>query len=160
VRLLSATGERTVNVEDLFVEALTTSIQPTELLAEVRVPTRGSSEGCAYEKFPSPASRFAIVGVAAVVGMEGGRIASARVGLTGAASRAQRVPEVERALVGQTGSAIAEAAAQAGTGWVPNEDMDASAEYRQHLARVHVRRALERAISVARGQSQARFGSV
>ncbi len=157
-RLVSASGERTVAVDDLLVDVLTTSIQPTELLVEIRVPLQVPSQGSAYEKFPSPASRFAVVGVAAVVGIENDKVTSASIGLTGGAGRAQRLAGVENALVGQITGAVADATAHASDGWVPNEDLDASAEYRQHLARVHVRRALERAISVAGGKAAPRFG--
>ncbi|MBI4497518.1 MAG: xanthine dehydrogenase family protein subunit M [Chloroflexi bacterium] len=158
IRAVGPGGERTLAVQDLVVDMLTTSLQPNEVLVEVRTPALAAGQGGAYEKFPQPASRFALVGAAALVTVQGERITAARVGLTGAAPTPLRLPAVEAALTGQTAAAIPAAAAQAATGWEPNDDLHASGEYRQHLATVLVRRALERAVAVATGQAAPRFG--
>ena len=119
------------------------------LLTEVRVPVIGANQGSAYEKFAQPASRLAIAGAAALVTVQNGQITAARIGLTGAAPAAVRLPEVEAALVGESPAIIASAAEKAAEGWEPNSDIHASEEYRQHLAKVMVRRALELAVAVA-----------
>src|SRR6202521_3213185 len=65
VQIASARGERTVKVEQFIVGTLTTVLEPAEILTHVRVPLPPNSSGGAYEKLPRPASRFAVVGVAA-----------------------------------------------------------------------------------------------
>jgi carbon-monoxide dehydrogenase medium subunit len=150
-------GERFINAEDFFVDMLTTSLEPGEVLTEVRVPVIGANQGSAYEKFPQPASRFALAGAAVLVTVQNGQITAARVGLTGAAPVALRLPAVEAALIGESPAIIPAAAEKAAEGWEPNSDIHASAEYRQHLAKVMVRRALEQAVAVAQGQAQNRF---
>lgn len=158
VRAVGPNGARTIAASDLFVDMLTTSLAPDEVLTEVRVPVQTAGQGGAYEKFAQPASRFALVGAAALVTVQSGQITAARVALTGAAPCALRLSAVEAALIGETAAVIPAAAALAAVGWEPNEDMHAGAEYRRHLATVMVRRALERAVAVAQGQAQPVFG--
>ena len=102
--------------------------------------------GSAYEKFNRTAQAWAIVGAAATVRMDGGRIAEARIGLTNVAPTPIRARGVEAALVGAASLAdIAAAAEGAAEGTSPTSDIHADAEYRQHLARVLTRRAVARA---------------
>src|SRR5438093_13620236 len=79
-------GKRTIKADDFFKGLLTTALAPDEILTEVRVPACGPKVGCAYLKFPHPASRFAVVGVAAVLTVDGGKVTKAGVGITGAGS--------------------------------------------------------------------------
>jgi carbon-monoxide dehydrogenase medium subunit len=160
VSVAGPSGTRIIPVEELFVDLMTTSLKPDELLTEITVPVQQSSQGGAYEKFPNPASRFALVGVAAQVTVEGDRITEARVALTGAAPTPQRLPAVESALIGKAVDAIDAAASEAAMGWDANDDLHASADYRRHLARVLTARALKRAVAVARGEAQPRFGVI
>ena len=103
----------------------------------------------AYAKLHQRASHYAIVGVAAALEVSGGTIASARIGLTGAASHAVRLTSVEQALAGQplSSKAIEGAAQVAGLdlGEV-NSDIHASEEYRRAMIPVFTRRALEGAM--------------
>lgn len=131
-------GIRTVRAEEFFVDLFQTALRPGEILTEVRVPV--TEWGVAYEKFAQKASGFALCGAAVVVA-EG----AARVALTGVAAKAYRARATEEALRG--GASPAEAAARAAEGVEPLGDLHASAEYRAHLARVLVRRALERALA-------------
>src|SRR6266511_3746311 len=80
-------GKRTIKADDFFKGLLTTALAPDEILTEVRVPACGPKVGCAYLKFPHPASRFAVVGVAAVLTVAGGQVAKAGVGITGAGTK-------------------------------------------------------------------------
>jgi aerobic carbon-monoxide dehydrogenase medium subunit len=108
-----------------------TSLEPGELLSAVRVPRRpGARWG--YQKFVRRANDWAIVGVAAIAG----RVALASMGPVPVRARA-----VEQALAG--GASPAEAASLAAEGTEPGEDIHANRPYRQHLARVLTRRALE-----------------
>ena len=130
-------GERTIPTSELFVDFLQTSLRPDELLTEVRVPKTGAG-GFAYEKFNRRAQDWATVGAVAIR-----TNGSARVALVNMSSRPVRAVGVEAALAG--GSSIADAAEHAAEGTEPPDDLNATPEYRAHLARVLVRRALESA---------------
>ncbi|RMG66978.1 MAG: xanthine dehydrogenase family protein subunit M [Calditrichaeota bacterium] len=146
-----AGGSRKIAAADFFVDLFTTSLQPGELITEIRFPKLSGKTGSAYLKFPHPASRFAVVGCAAVVTVDGGTIQEARVALTGVASTAYRAKAVEDALKGQsTDPATVEQAVEKATEGVDvMSDHFASSEYRAHLARVYARRALLKAIERA-----------
>jgi len=105
------------------------------LLCEIRVPKVGSN-GFAFEKFNRRAQDFATVGV--VAARTNG---ATHVGLINMGSTPLRATAVEQALA--QGASPADAAALAAEGTEPTSDLNASAEYRGHLARVLVRRALE-----------------
>ncbi len=144
-------GWRVVRASEFFRGLYTVDLADDEILAKVRFsPVHGS----AYAKLYQRASRFAIVGAAAVLDVGDGTIRSAAVGLTGAESCAGRLPRVEEALAGQpaTHDVIANAAALSGDGLEDlNDDIHASADYRRAMVSVFVRRALERALSRAAG---------
>src|SRR5499427_8027328 len=127
-------GKRTIKADDFFKGLLTTALGPDEILTEVRVPVPAAKVGCAYLKFPHPASRFAVVGVAAVVTVDGGRVTKAGVGITGAGTKAVRAKGVE---AGLSGKALDGVDVQA--------DLQGSVEYKQHLLKVFARRAIEAA---------------
>jgi len=153
VRVVGPKGERTIPAGDFFVDMLTTTLRPEELIAEVRLPAPPAGTGSAYAKFPHPASRFAVAGVAAVVTLEKGTVRRARIGVTGAAAKPSRARTAEAALEGGAATAerIAAAAAKAADGLTCLEDLVASAEYRAHLVTVMARRALEAAVRRAGG---------
>jgi carbon-monoxide dehydrogenase medium subunit len=136
--LQGTSGARTVAARDFFRGVFETALEPQEVLTEIRVPKlRGS--GGSYQKFARRAQDWAIVGVAAV-----GRNGAASVALTNMAPTPVRAEAVERALA--EGAASADAAQAAAEGTSPPSDTNASAEYRQHVARVLVGRALEEAL--------------
>ena len=138
-------GRRTVGPDDFFEDYYTTAVGPDEILVSISVP-KTTGWGSAYEKFNRTAQAWAIVGAAATVRMDGGRIAEARIGLTNVAPTPIRARGVEAALVGAASLAdIAAAAEGAAEGTSPTSDIHADAEYRQHLARVLTRRAVARA---------------
>jgi aerobic carbon-monoxide dehydrogenase medium subunit len=141
-------GERTIGARQFFVDILTTALQPDEILTEVRVPAFAARTGSAYEKFPNPASRYAIVGAAAVVTVDvNGVCQKAAVGLNGVTGKPVAAVGVEQALTGKrlNDQTIQEAAAKATDGLEPLGDIFASAAYRAHLARVYTKRALAKA---------------
>jgi len=123
-------GRRMVKAGDFFVDMLQTAVGPGEILVAIRVAPTGRN--VAYEKFAQKASGFAICGVA---------VAGGRVALTGVAAKAYRAVAVEKALA----AGAADAAEKAVEGVDVLGDIHASAEFRAHLARVHTRRALQRA---------------
>ncbi|HEX2513818.1 MAG TPA: xanthine dehydrogenase family protein subunit M [Chloroflexota bacterium] len=146
-------GRRTVPVAEFFTGLFSTALAPDELLVEVRVPRLGPGAGGAYLKRPNKASHYAVVGVAAVVRLEGGRVGRLGVGVTGAGSQPGRAPAVEQALLGEvpTEAAIARAAEGAAEGVDLLSDIHGSAEYRGAMARVYARRAVQEAVRRAGG---------
>lgn len=131
VELRGPGGSRTVAADDFFTGYFETSLAPDELLAAVRVPSR-PGQPWGYQKFVRRANDWAIVGAAAT----GGRIALANMGPV-----PLRALPAEQALAG--GASAAEAAELAAEGTSPGEDIHADRAFRQHLARVLTRRALE-----------------
>jgi carbon-monoxide dehydrogenase medium subunit len=140
-------GKRTIKVDDFFKGILTTALAENEILTEIRVPACGANVKCAYAKFPHPASRFAVVGVAAVLTMDGGKISKASIGITGAGTKATRAKGVEGAIAGKPADAasIQAAASSAAEGVDVQADLQGSVEYKQHLLRVFAKRAMEAA---------------
>jgi carbon-monoxide dehydrogenase medium subunit len=138
-----AGGEREIAAEDLFQGYLTTSIEPGEVLTEVRVPSF-AGYGHGYEKFNRRSEDWAIVGVCALVRRDGDVCADVRIGLTHMASTPLRASAAEEALRGQPldEEHIAAAAALAAEGTSPQGDLNATPDYKRHLARVLTRRAL------------------
>ncbi len=137
-------ARRSVPASEFFVDYLTTALTDGEILVEIRVPKLGSDWGVRYEKFNRVAQAWSIVAVAAAVRREGSRITEARIGLTNMGSTPIRARAVEAALVGADVSleTVTAAAAQAAEGTEPSSDLNAHADYRQHLARVLTRRAV------------------
>jgi carbon-monoxide dehydrogenase medium subunit len=127
-------GERTVSATEFFRGFLETVLEPDELLTQIRVP-KAPGAGFSYEKFQRRAQDWAIVGAMAL------RNGGTRVALVNMGGTPLRSVAVEEALAG--GASIEEAAGQAAEGTDPPEDINATPEYRRHLARVLVRRALE-----------------
>jgi aerobic carbon-monoxide dehydrogenase medium subunit len=130
-------GDRSIAADDFFSGFLETALTDGEILTEIRIP-KHTGVGYSFQKFNRRAQDWAIVGVAAVHGN-----GMAGVGLVNMDARPIRAAAVEAAL--GEGASAADAAAQAAEGVSPSSDLNASAEYRQHLARVLTRRALEEA---------------
>jgi carbon-monoxide dehydrogenase medium subunit len=140
-------GLRQIAAADLFQDYLTTSLAHDEVITEVHLPaTDGWGHG--YEKFTRRAEDWAMVGVCAVVKKAGdGTCEDVRVGLTNMGSTPLRASATEEALRGRAldAGSIAEAANQAADGTDPPGDLNATPDYKRHLARVLTRRALEAA---------------
>jgi carbon-monoxide dehydrogenase medium subunit len=134
---LGPSGTREIAVDDFFTGFLETSLAPDEVLLEIRVP-KADGAPWSFQKFHRRAMDWAIVGVACVR-----TNGSAGVGLVNMGPTPLRAAAVESAVAG--GASAAEAAAVADEGTSPSTDLNASPEYRRHLAKVLVRRALEEA---------------
>jgi carbon-monoxide dehydrogenase medium subunit len=128
-------GEREIAADDFFTGFLETTLEPTEMLTEIRVP-KGPGAGWSFQKFNRRAQDWATVGVA-LVRSNG----DSGIGLVNMGPTPLRAAAVEEALAG--GASVADAAAAAAEGTEPVDDLNASAEYRRHLVQVLVRRALE-----------------
>jgi carbon-monoxide dehydrogenase medium subunit len=152
IRVQGPNGERTISSGDFFTDMLTTALEPEELITAITLPRLGAGEGAAYVKFPHPASRYAIVGAAAYVKLDGGKVTACRVAITGAGPKAVRLESVEQAILNGDGSdqAITSATASAGDGLDILGDIHASEEYRRAMVGVYAKRALTKAIANAK----------
>jgi len=139
-------GERTIAADDLFVEFWTTSLNPDEIITEVRLPAPSAGTRMTYEKHAHPASGYAIAGIAVVLSTSGGIVDAARIAITGVTTVPTRAKAAESALVGKAldSSSIAAAVAVVADDLEINGDHHASVEYRTHLLKVLTGRALTR----------------
>jgi carbon-monoxide dehydrogenase medium subunit len=143
-------GERSIPAGELFLDYLQTSVGPDEVITSVSMPAL-DEYGFGYQKFNRRSEDWAMVAVAAVVKRVDNVIEDVRVGLTNMGSVPLRASAVEEALRGQplAAEAIAAAAEHAAEGTDPPADLNASSEYKRHLARVLTRRALEEAAGLS-----------
>jgi CO/xanthine dehydrogenase FAD-binding subunit len=154
--LRSVGGSRTVAVADLFVGPGETSTDSAELLTSVRLPLPTDGTGSCYARLEYRRQmEIAVVGVTAVLTLDGSLVTDARIAITALAPIIHRVPEAESALVGTDGARpAAEAAASAAAAAAsPISDIRASADYRRAMTAVIARRAIEVALARARGQA-------
>ena len=143
-------GERSVPAEEFFFGMYATDLGPSELVTRVEIPSAAGAVGT-YAKKPSPSSGYAMVGVAALVEVDGGDVASARIGASGVMDHGVRLGPVEDALVGET---LDEDTIEAAAGHATDDldtammmdDLQASAEFRGRLLEVYTERALEEAM--------------
>ncbi|MDF1597223.1 MAG: xanthine dehydrogenase family protein subunit M [Acidimicrobiia bacterium] len=143
VNTASVAGTRQVAIGDFFVDIFTTALELGELITSVTIPSLPAGTGGVYLKHRHPASSYAVVGIAAIVMMEGGSITGARLAVGGVAGKPVAVDV--SALTGQAPSPevfASAAGAVAGALGNPIGDLYASGEYRVHLAGVLARRAL------------------
>jgi CO/xanthine dehydrogenase FAD-binding subunit len=144
----SARAERVIPARDFFVTALTTALQPGEILTEVRVPAMAPGAGWAFEELTRRHGDFAVVGVAAVVEADAaGRVSRAAIALTGVGGAPVRARRAEQSLVGRPldVTAAQEAGRLAAEATDAQSDIHASADYRKAMAQVHVKRGLLKA---------------
>jgi carbon-monoxide dehydrogenase medium subunit len=150
VTLQGEGGQRSVPAAELFRDYLETSVGPDEVLTEIRLPSL-DGWGFGYQKFNRRSEDWAMVAVSAVVKSSGDTIEDVRVGLTNMGPVPLRALAVEEELRGGSLNAVAigTAAERAAEGTDPPADLNASAEYKRHLARVLTRRALEEAAGLS-----------
>ena len=153
VTAIGPKGTRTIPAEDFFTGIMSTALAEDEVVSEIVVTASARGQGSAYVKFAHPASRYAVIGAAALVTMEKDQCRGARIAVGGLLPHATRAKAVETALVGKPGTATAiEAAAarlQTDLGDQVSGDLYASAEYRSAVAPVYVKRAVAAAAARA-----------
>jgi carbon-monoxide dehydrogenase medium subunit len=149
IHVAGPNGSRTIAADDFFTDLFITALEEGEIVTAVEVTKSGAGTGSAYAKLFNPASRYAMVGAAAVVTVSGGTCTAAGVAVGGLVPSATRAKSVEAALVGK--ALNAETIAAAATA-VQNDlgddvlgDIHASADYRKAMANVYVKRALQAA---------------
>ncbi|HEX9987637.1 MAG TPA: xanthine dehydrogenase family protein subunit M [Chloroflexia bacterium] len=143
-------GNREIPAGEFFVDLLTTALEPGEIVTAIRVPRQSGRSGAAYVKVRNKASHYALVGAAAVVGLDNdGTCNNISVAITGAASKPFRLEGLENAL---RGSKLEDDAVKSALGKVADvevewmSDLFGSEEYRKHLAGVVAGRAIRTAI--------------
>ena len=147
VTVQGSAGEREIAAVDLFQDYLTTAIAPGEVMTSVSLPI-GAGWGFGYQKFYRRVEDWAMVGVCALVRKAAdGSCEDVRVGLTNMGSTPLRATATEQALRGGglDSASIVAAAQQAAEGTNPPSDLNASSDYKRHLAQVLTARALEAA---------------
>jgi len=146
-------GERVIKAADLFQTYLTTNLEADEIVVEVRLPAMPAGAGYALEEFARRHGDFAIIGIAAMVVRDGQRCTRARLATAGAGPVPLRLRAAEEILERDgLGEAALDAAARRASELVsPDSDIHASSDYRRHLTGVLTKRALTRALGVARG---------
>jgi len=138
-------GARLVSAADFFTGFYETAVGETDVLTDIHFPIPPAGSKSTYQKFPQPASRYALVGCAVQLTMNGDTVGDCRVGFTGVSDAAFRDTAAEDALKGKSLNAdnIQAAADAAAEGVDIMSDHFASEEYRKHLAKVFLKRALE-----------------
>lgn len=145
-------GARTIAAADFFTGLFETALTADEIITGVSFPVLQSNEGAAYHKYANPASKYAVVGVAAWIRTDDdGKCTSVRIGVTGASATAHRASRAERGLIGRAlgAEAIASATDEMAAGADLLSDHAASADYRAHLVSVMTRRAVAAAYARA-----------
>ena len=151
LRIVSSAATRTVAARDFFRDALSVDLAEDEIVTEIVLPKLPPNTGWGFEEVARRSGDFALAAVAMTLALSDGRIAQARIAMTGVAPTARRVAEAERLLIGQrlddgVGSDVIEAVRAAAE---PPTDLHASSDYRRHLVGVLAARALAAAWSRA-----------
>jgi aerobic carbon-monoxide dehydrogenase medium subunit len=144
-------GERTIPVKSLIVDTFTTSLEPTEIITEVRIPKSSAPSGGTYLKLERKVGDFATVGVAVQLALEDGKVERAGIALTAVGSKNLEAEAAQQALAGVQPSADAfeEAARLAADAANPVSDVRGSADYKRAVVRTFVKRGLDRALELA-----------
>jgi carbon-monoxide dehydrogenase medium subunit len=148
-------GQRIMRAAEFFTGALTTVLQPDELIVEVRLPPWKLDRRWAFMEFARRRGDFALAGIALFYDIENGRARDAHVGAIGVADTPLRLPAVEATINGNTvtETVVRAAGAAAFESVDPSDDIHAPGDYRRALLQVLTERALSSAASLARKES-------
>ena len=147
--ILSRRGQRSARPNEFFVTALTTTLEPDELLTEIRLPLLDDGWRTGFAEFSRRAGDFALAMCTALLRCEDGRIVEVRIGIGGATDRPARIAAAEAVLIGTNGGPDTrrEAGNIAAAEIEPVEDIHASGAFRRDLVRAMVERALDEALT-------------
>jgi aerobic carbon-monoxide dehydrogenase medium subunit len=140
-------GARTIKAKDFFLGALTTALEPDEIITEVHLPAWPTARRYGFQEFARRRGDFAMAGIALYYDLAGGKAANAHIGVIGVGDRPKRLAKAEAALNGSAvNDAIAEKVGEAAAVEVePQDDIHASSAYRRALAGTMAERALKAA---------------
>jgi len=147
-------GQRTIPIDEFFVDLFENSLADNEILTEIRIPTPGANAGGAYTKIERKVGDYAIAAVAVQLTVSGGSISNCRIGLTNVSPVPLRAVNAEAAINGASASdedAIRAAAEAAAAECSPTSDLRGGEEYKRDLVRVLTMRTLRKAIERATG---------
>lgn len=153
---VAASGERSIPIGDFVVDFFTNSLQPGEMVKEVRVPVTAGRCGGAYLKLKRKIGDYATVGVATHLQLDDdGTIAAAGIGLTSVYGHNLKATDAETILVGNApgDELFAEAAEAAAAACDPASDVRGPADYKRAVVREYTKRGLAAAAAGARGES-------
>jgi carbon-monoxide dehydrogenase medium subunit len=147
ISVIGKAGSRTIAAKDFFQGALTTVLEPEEIITEVHLPAWPAARRWGFLEFARRRGDFAMAGVALYYDLDRGKAANAHVGVFGVGDRAHRLAKAEAALNGgAVDEAVAVAVGEAASAEVePQDDIHASAAYRRALTGTLVERALKAA---------------
>jgi carbon-monoxide dehydrogenase medium subunit len=148
IAVTGKSGARVIKAADFFVGALTTALEPDEIITEIRLPAWPTSRRYGFQEFARRRGDFAMAGIALYYDTDAsGKATNAHVGVIGVGDKPQRLASVEAAINGRIidDATIAKAGAAASAAVTPQEDIHASAAYRRALTGTLVERALKSA---------------
>ena len=147
----SASGTRTIAIDDFFVGLFETSLKPGEILTEVRVPKPGAHAGGAYQKIERKVGDYAVAAVAVQLTVSGTTISHLRIGLTNVSPIPMRAKAAEAALIGKplTDDVLEAAAKAAAAECEPSADLRGQVDYKRDMVRVLTKRVVRRAFERA-----------
>lgn len=154
LKVVGSSGEKILEPEEFFLTYLTTSLEPSDLLTEVRIPALPENTGWSFSELSRRSGDFAIVAVGILLFSEApGVCREARIAMGGVAPTPVRAQAAEALLAGKKLSEklIAKAAQQAAEETDTEPDYHASAEYRMDMARVFVKKGLQKAWNMLNG---------
>ena len=148
-----AKGTRTIAIDDLFIGLFETSLQPGEILTEIRIPRPGKASGGAYLKIERKVGDYAVAAIAVQLELAGKAIKSIRIGLTNVSSIPMRAKNAEAALAGKapTDDVLEAAGKAAAAECDPSADLRGQVDYKRDMVRVLIKRAVRRAAERAQG---------
>ena len=153
IEIVSPAGKRSLPASAFFQSVMATALAPDEIIRCVHFPKAAANEGSSFQLFNRRHGDYAIVAVAATVTLDGERVARVRVGLSGVSAVPQACDDIVRPFVGRMANAAwaADVALAVRAAVSPEDDQRISAVYRKELTQTLVERALERALSRAKG---------
>ncbi|MBX3066019.1 MAG: xanthine dehydrogenase family protein subunit M [Anaerolineae bacterium] len=146
IHVQGSSGSRSIAAENFFEDLFVTALRSDEIITRVEIPSMAGMK-TSYAKMAHPASRYAVVGVAVALQMDGGTVKSARVAIGGATPKAMRASGAEQALTGSSLDAAAlDNAAKALAADIGDDamgDIYASADYRKTVAGAYLKKAIK-----------------
>jgi carbon-monoxide dehydrogenase medium subunit len=144
ITAIGKAGSRTIKADDFFQGALTTALEPDEIITEIHLPAWPAARRWGFQEFARRRGDFAMSGVALYYDLDGGKAANAHIGVIGVGDRQKRLPKAEAALNGHAvNEALAVKVGEAASSDVePQDDIHASAAYRRSLTGTLTERAL------------------
>lgn len=144
MHILSPRGERVLAAEDFFVGSLVTALEPDELVTEIEIDMLPADTGWGFEEFARRHGDYALAAAAVTMQRRDGVASNVRIGMMGVGEMPMRASQIEAMLEGReiNPGLIGEAVEALRADLEPNSDLNASADYRRHLAGVLARRSI------------------